>query len=388
METGFFFGADRSTHGEVRADSAARSRQLLAIYDRFPPDVLNLSSHDLAYFSRILNTSESPNSSETVRRFISANVSQSVQRSSPVASHSLKVVNARGRDGSIQKIRVSFVGFTETSPVPPPGFRITDPHEAARRIIPAVRQNSDLVVVLFRASTAEAVKLARVPGIDAILVGNGEIFTAPLQIGKTFIAFTAFETRSQGELRVYRDASGNFTMRSRFISMDPGVPDDPVVFPLADEASKAADKEYKNLQTLMRSWFSKTTLAGFRGTHQNGFAGSGSCAQCHAKEYSIWTSSAHARASDRLIQKEIEFEVSCLKCHSTGADHRSLSESNLPQMQQVSCEACHGPGAAHVAKPDKGYGAVNADSVSCKRCHSSETSPGFTFGAAWTKIKH
>ena len=97
----------------------------------------------------------------------------------------------------------------------------------------------------------------------------------------------------------------------------------------------------------------------------------------------------HARATDSLVIKQIEFDASCFACHASGIERHVGGEAGpLPQLQNVHCEACHGPGSDHAKNPAKGYGRVADIKASCAVCHTPHTSPGFDTQAAWEKIKH
>ncbi len=103
-------------------------------------------------------------------------------------------------------------------------------------------------------------------------------------------------------------------------------------------------------------------------------------------QYVKWSNSKHAHATDALVSKQFEFEVSCLSCHATAQPKMNAAE--MTKMQQVQCEQCHGPGGDHAAKPGKGYGRIANIQAACSACHTPDTSPNFDAQTAWEKIKH
>src|SRR5262249_9773230 len=124
-------------------------------------------------------------------------------------------------------IRVSFVGLSEADQPAPKGFKIADPVEAAKRSVPEARRNSEILAAMAHVKADVAARLAgEVPGIDVLIVGNGELFTRPVRMGRTLIVFTAHETRILGELRFYRGSDGRFSVKERYVSLDNEVPDD------------------------------------------------------------------------------------------------------------------------------------------------------------------
>jgi hypothetical protein len=302
-------------------------------------------------------------------------------------------------------IRVAFIGLTETTPPPPPGFKFLDPAEAAKRIVPDARRQADLVVVLAKVtSQLEVARIAReAPGIDVIIDGNSEsledAFTPPVYVGQTLIVFTPFETRMLGELRFYRTAQGKFTTKQRFVVLDEYmIPEDPAAKVLVDAATKAETDARSNSNRLLETWLTSSRMrVRNKPTDRNlsndgsapAYVTSAACSQCHLDQYMKWTNSPHAHATDPLPPRANEFELSCLECHATGSWRASATgKLEVARLQNVQCEQCHGPGADHAAKPAKGYGRIASMQTACAGCHTSETSPNFDLQAAWAAIKH
>jgi cytochrome c554/c'-like protein len=394
VDSGFFLGDERSSHGNVRGDIAVRNEHALRAYDRFPVDVINLSSHDLTFVSAIRR---SPVASEyrVLKRLVSANIFGPSPEITPPRMI-IREMAVKAEDGQRpQPVKVAFIGLTEMTPSAPPGFRMADPIQAAGEVVPAASRSADFIIVLMRGAAADVLKLAReVPGIDVIIAGDGNMFTAPMQVNQTLVAFTPYETRTLGELRVYRDKEGKFSTRARYISLDGGVPDDPEALRVVTDSVSSDTEAYKANKTLLKEWLASTGGQAVRpsaipGGAGPGYVGSLACAQCHNAQYIFWTSSDHARASNPLIQKEAEFEKGCLACHASGLDRSGiLNADRLPSLQNVQCEQCHGPASEHATKPTGGYGRVGDLAASCSGCHTRQTSPGFDTVAAWQKIKH
>ena len=387
---------DRSTHGRLRSDAAAKDHWVLKGFEQFATDVVNVSSHDLHFFSGVLGKSEFARRAKTeplLERLVSANtVSESPDF---ISLRPFVIIDVPSRQGA-KAIRVAFIGVTETTPAPPPGFKFIDPVEAARRAATEARKKADLVVLLAKVSSEEAARIAReAADVDVVIAGNGmslaEGFTPPIVVDHTVVAFTPFETRMIGELRIYRSADGKFTTRQRFIALDEfAIPEDPAAKLVVDAAAKAEAQARANSKALM-----EITSNGAGKTREpvtiNGkpLAASVACSQCHLSQYIKWANSGHGHPSEKTVSRWYEVDASCFNCHATGArmgdSADSITSIGLPDVQ---CEACHGPGAAHVAKPAKGYGRIADMKTTCLSCHTAETSPSFDLKAAWTKIKH
>jgi 2',3'-cyclic-nucleotide 2'-phosphodiesterase (5'-nucleotidase family) len=402
VDTGYFMSDERSAHERLRPDAAAKDDWVLKAYEQTNIDVVNVSSHDLRYFSSALAKPEftrRAGSEPLLERLVSANtVSETPAILSPRPFIVREVPSRESR--SPKPVRVAFIGLTEMMPAAPPGLKFIDPAEAARRTVPEARKTADVVVALAKVSSEEAARIAReAPGIDVIIAGNSvsleQSFTPPFYAGHTLVVFTPFETRMLGELRFYRGAQGKFTTRQRFIVLDEfAIPEDPAAKTIVDAAAAAESQALDNSRKLLDAWL--VSSRGRAGTKREpgsssksapAYVTSTACNQCHAAQYMKWATSAHARATDPLPPRAAEFETSCLECHATGSAV-GTDQKTFAVFQNVQCEQCHGPGSNHVAKPAKGYGGVADMKAACVSCHSSEASPGFNLQAAWEKIKH
>ncbi len=406
VDTGYFVADERNAHGRLRPDIIAKNDVVLKAYGQFHVDVANVSSHDLHYFANAFAKPEFDRRSHTeplLDRLVSANtVSESP---GIVAPRPFIVRELPSRQNGAKPVRVALIGLTETTPNPPPGLRLTDPTEAAKRAVSEARKNADFVVVLAKVTSEKEIERIahEAPGIDVILDGNAESmaqsFTPPVYVGATLIAYTPFETRMLGELRVYRSAQGKFSTKQRFITLDEElVPEDPAAKLVVDAAATAEREARTNSKKLLDDWLASSR---FRVTSQPEdvnssraaspptYVTSAACSRCHLTQYLKWANSAHAQATGSLPPPVSEFEWSCLECHATGSKPSSAAgKAEMARLQTVQCEQCHGPGSNHVAKPAKGYGRVASIQSFCVSCHTSETSPGFDSNASWEKIMH
>ncbi len=105
-------------------------------------------------------------------------------------------------------------------------------------------------------------------------------------------------------------------------------------------------------------------------TQQTGYAGSESCVPCHANIIEVWQSTRHAYAfSSPIFQKdwiEMDSDVTCLECHTTGYDPASGGYVE----EGVTCESCHGPFQPdHPLQPMS----ITPDAQLCSTCHKTTT---------------
>jgi len=109
------------------------------------------------------------------------------------------------------------------------------------------------------------------------------------------------------------------------------------------------------------------------------YVGADTCKDCHAKQYTAWAATKHAKALTKL-QPEQREGGTCIGCHVTGSAEMIAAEGANPSFPNVQCEACHGAGRAHVEAAKTGDSVTDlpkpTTEESCTRCHN-ETSPHY-----------
>ena len=127
------------------------------------------------------------------------------------------------------------------------------------------------------------------------------------------------------------------------------------------------------------------------------------CATCHSAGFSAifdkWKSSGHAKVFERELETSDHYGTSCIKCHTTGADHNAPANnggfddvasslgwqftvstptsfdsivSNYPKLVNlatIGCESCHGAGSLHGMSPNKSNISISVESGACAQCH-------------------
>jgi len=389
VDSGNFLSDETSAHGSLTPGSIAKDEWVLKAYDEFPVAIANLSEHDLYFMSRGMRKQEI-DKWPILRRVVSANaVPDSTELAAPAQFITREIRDRQAAGARESKaIRVSFVGLSEADQPAPKGFKIADPVEAAKRIVPEARRNSDVLVAMAHVKADVAARLAgEVPGIDVLIVGNGELFTRPVRMGRTLIVFTAHETRMLGELRFYRGSDGRFSVKERYVSLDNEVPDDALAMKLV-EGQKAAVKAAFE-QSGMRMVPQVPVGAGAATAAPGEFVSARACSKCHLAEYMQWLNTGHARALNSLAGKQMELDTGCLACHTTGFGKGGFRQINeTPGLTNVQCEQCHGPGRNHIANPTRDYGQIAQLGVVCSVCHTEETSADFNAAGFWQRIKH
>jgi len=119
------------------------------------------------------------------------------------------------------------------------------------------------------------------------------------------------------------------------------------------------------------------------------FAGSQTCVACHKAAGKVWSHSLHHEALATLAGRGHDRDPDCLPCHVVGltSSHGYRSLKLTPGLAGVGCESCHGPGLQH-SKTPKLVKLSKVSDNNCVSCHTTNTSPGFSFSAFWKKIRH
>ena len=147
VESGSFLADERTTHGEIRADLNIKNELILKAYDQYPVDVVNASSHDLAFLSKLMKPDRGTAAGglPVMKRLVSANTIADSPGAMAPQPFLVREVPVTQKGAASQKpIRVAFVGLAELDNQRLPGIRVTDPIEAARRVVPEARRRADL----------------------------------------------------------------------------------------------------------------------------------------------------------------------------------------------------------------------------------------------------
>lgn len=395
VDAGNLFTDDRFVADQLPAEVMTKNKWVVKGYGDFHQDAANISYSDLPYARELFakdgfdkRVEENP----FIERLVSANIQPTDdQHRAPNPYFIREVTLTRGIPG--KKLKVGIVGFTDAKPTGPnqkefiyAGYRINDPFEAAKKIIPELKQKVDFIIALAYMTQDMTQRLATEnPDIDTIVAARQINNQNEAQhFNRATIVYAFNQTKFLGDLRVYMRPDGSIENQvNRFVGLDSDIPDDQS----AVDTVTAAHNEFTNLQREV------TTAAPPPPSAQtlpasSPYVGSSTCAACHAEQYAIWERSDHAHAMATLEKKNQQFDNECVRCHVVGFDKGGFQTLiTTPQLANVQCEACHGPGRAHTNAPAKGYGHMETP-VGCTQCHTQPNSPDFNFETYWPKIKH
>jgi len=341
--------------------------------------------------------------------FISSNVVWQDTGAPIVAPTAIRKVALR--DGArTREVRLGFLGLTRNDPAftkeGPGGRRIVtvDPIAAAEKLLPALRQKADVVIVLAALELPEVRRLPKqVKDIDLILGGGSaeqtraDDFPEDTQFGKTRVFCVGDQGKFLGEVRLFfTPQKGISTTQRSLIGLTREWPEEPALQKLMEQ-TKIAVNDFNRAQAEAGNPFNGTPAlpaaqpaapAAAPTPPQATFTGSERCGACHAKEFATWRQSGHARAFEALVKAHQDFNPQCVGCHSIGFSRLGgfVDAKTTPQLRNVGCEDCHGASSRHPEGVAEGYG--RAQTSFCVTCHTKENSPDFDPAVYIPKIRH
>ncbi len=392
VDAGNLFTDERFAGGQLPSDVMTKNRWVVKGYGEFHVDAANISYSDLPYLTELLKKDGYDNRIEEfpfISKLISANVEPlDDSHRAPQPYVIREITLKRGAPG--QKVKVGIVGFTEINidSATNASYRITDPFEAASRVLPELKKKVDVIIALAYMPRDMAQKLAiNNSEIDTVIAGKQiNSLDEPEHYNRATVTTAFSQTKHLGEMLYYVKSDGAIENQvNRFNAMDSVIPDDPDAVRIVT----AAHDEFTEQQNQAAQAHTPTPVRVEGPLNTNSlYVGADACASCHTQQYQIWQNTNHAHAMATLEKKNQQFDTECVKCHVVGFNQGGFqSLVTTPQFANVQCEACHGPGKQHVENPGKGYGQMTTPS-GCVQCHTQSNSPDFEFESYWQKIKH
>lgn len=203
-------------------------------------DVLNLAPGDAAVLARLDQPGGKPVAGPIQRaegalasrrpQLLTANVFGPGRK--PLAP---AYVVRRAADGT----RLVLVGVSESRPGGHFGYLVEDPREALARLLPTIRTEGSVVVLLAYMPGSEAAELARaVKGLDIIVSGHEDEFAIqPYQSDAAWVLQAQYEGRFLGCVQLRLPAPGRLLdfERQVIVTLDGSIPDDPRVAALLEQ---------------------------------------------------------------------------------------------------------------------------------------------------------
>lgn len=324
-------------------EDAMRTRYALeAMTDELELDAINVAARDLLLGRTWFETLEEevPGAKE---RLVSANIygdAELTERS----FEAYRLVERELSDGT--KVRTLITGIAAPDPTARrsrdeglPGYFLRPADEALRDVM-ATAPEHDLALVLAYADPETVETVAEgAHTIDCVIRGAG--FAAmpgsDSEDAAPLLQHQGSEGKYLGKARAVREADGSWSVGEdvAWLEVSPELEPAPALVDLIESYKQ-------NTQEMM--------IQQPRGLKQI-YAGARSCASCHVSEYEQWKETRHAHALQTLVEKGMQYDSRCLKCHTVGfaQENGFYNVRESMPMANVQCESCHGPAAEHAS---------------------------------------
>jgi len=313
--------------------------------------------------------------------FVSANVTD--EKGEPAAKPFLVVEKAG--------LKIAVTGLVASGRyLTGPGLKVDDPKEALARIMPAIRQQAGVIIVLADLGL-EAVRelVGDFPEISLVLFRGRWDSRPPERVNRTIIASVSGKVRFVGDVKLSWGEDMTLTAKGRPVLLDQRFkPSKPVAHASIEWYKRSIRGKRFDLAQPRPGW---RRLAPVKARAGDKYAGSAACRACHVVSCVVWEKSKHARAIAALEKAGYDYSPECVVCHVVGygAADGYATKKDTPGLANVGCESCHGRGGRHVHSRGKHIGSiVRSGERECLACHTPEHSRGFVFAKTWPKIAH
>ena len=247
------FLSDDLTLPVMAAEARIKNEWVLKSFDQFKFGAANVSHRDLPYLAELMKKSAHADSLKRfpfLNRVISANVVPATP--DVVAFKPYVIEELRSRRLGTKPLKVAVIGVNELQGAPGSvvsGYKILDPIETLKSLLPDLRKKVDLIVVLAYATREDAKKIgAQTTGIDIVMAAHQlPLFNAVDEAGDAVVGYVANQTKWLGEFRLYRAADAKDAAITSYIHrdvpLDNALPDDPVAAKVVTDARAAFTKQ-------------------------------------------------------------------------------------------------------------------------------------------------
>ncbi|MFT4901225.1 MAG: hypothetical protein ACI81V_000494 [Lentimonas sp.] len=276
------------------------------------------------------------------------------------------------------------------------GLRLDPPELALKALLPKLREQCDLLVLLAFANEDKLRQLAeQFYEPDFILGGDvSQPSGNTRQINQSHVFYVANESRTIG-LIDFVAAYGKQRPSIRINHARPVLLDEDILEAETILQIAQAYREEIRVTPLAIDHPESHPVAQVPGIRPLAhYVGTESCTACHLAEHAIWKDTGHAHAWASLKYKKADADPNCIACHSVGFGSESgyRREFEHEKLINVGCESCHGPGSQHVEERTAGGTALQRfrplAAGDCRTCHYGEFSRPFDWDTFWPRVAH
>ena len=292
---------------------------------------------------------------------------------------------------TVNGIKVGIVGLmSDKADVGPArdSIFVVEPSNVLKMAIADMRKKGATVIVLLsQLGKIESEDLVTaVEGVDALIVGkNVPLIQTGRMIKNTVAVYGGDQGQYVGRTILTLNA------RNKPVS---GENEMFILGPEVTEKKEVADlvRGYEDgfNAMLARKEKEQTVSAAMSDSTKNAvdhFIGMDMCIRCHPGEGEQWKSTHHAQAWATLTERHKDATPECVPCHVVGYKQPGGFGMNSTgaSMSNVQCENCHGMGTRHEAFASVDHKVAES---TCLACHTSSTSPDFSFAKFKPYIDH
>lgn len=222
-------------------------------YSAYPFDAVNLTYQDLRVLHKYFTTNAAKQSATdfpVLKAYLSANAIPAANEKTHIALPRFIVKEIKSpRLPKGGTLRIGITGVCEQAPSEGTGYVWRDPAAALKEVLPELKKQADIVVVLAYLPLDQAKTLAaELEGVDVMIVGHTQPSLLTLEtIGDTALVVNNYETKALGELRAYLTDDGKRTYRSRFILLDATIPSEPNALKIVKDAKAAIEEARRSM---------------------------------------------------------------------------------------------------------------------------------------------
>lgn len=280
-------------------------------------------------------------------------------------------------------------------------FVADSPRDALERVLPELREEADLVVLLGHMQSGRIhgsqerdeglrgllTALGEGHGIDVAVEGHDvRQYQRPTWVGDTLLLAANNEGKYIGQADMLVSRDGDIVRDSVVLeihALGKDMPDDEAVLARVEAAKEQLAKRKQEVASFVHPRP--------EGDPTDRFLGQATCGRCHTGVLRAEVQGPHVRAFQSLVSKGQDRNADCVGCHVTGFWHPNgydqVADPAVPGrdlLRNVQCEGCHGAGTEHAR--DGSWAAAARES--CQVCHDSQNDPDFDFARDWAKIAH
>lgn len=260
-------------------------------------------------------------------------------------------------------------------------IELRDPSEELAKVLPEMREKSDIVVLLSHCGIETSEFLAKDIEVDVIVVGHfPAIENDPRKVGDVIFCMAGTKSDRFGTLQLDLDADREITSFEgdaiRLLKTGPEVPEIAAIALEIENEEKEMNRQ-RQLALQRENESQRMQNQSAKVHERGGILGAESCKSCHEPTFDSWSKTPHAQAFAALAEADAWDNPECVGCHVTGIeDKHHVANANVePERWNVQCEECHGSGLAHARDGTYKTQGLNT----CQKCHDSQNSPEFDY---------